>query len=144
MKQFTNAPKVKPTRMPWVTHNLKGYPRINGIPTMHSQGLAEFRNAKVGVPANDLAEYISREGGPELGLGHTDSLKRLLAALDDYRYRGRVPADVNSVTLDVANQNVKWMLGQYKNTRIRIGASSAYYDYLVSETLLKVADTLSY
>lgn len=106
---------------------------------------SEMRDARVGAPASGLARYIDRECGPAMGLDLTGSLKRISGILNSYLSRGLVPPLANLVTLDVANQRVKAMLGtEWGNTRIRLGMSSPDYDYVVSNTLLAVADTLSY
>jgi hypothetical protein len=128
-----------------VRKNGSPLPRIAGIPLLSASGPSELRDAKVGIPANRLKEYLELEGGPVLGLDLDRSLRRLLAALDGYRFKGKVPTDAISLPLDTANQRAKgFLINQYKNTRIRMGMSSCDDEYLVSETLLKVADTLAY
>ena len=145
MNGFKTMPKAKEKPPVKVVINGGNCPHIKGIAIMPGTGPSELRDAKVGIPASRLSEYIFREGGPALGLSHTASLQRICDALDAYLADGRMPAKAKLVSLDVAIQNVKGdILGKYRNARIRLGPSSSYLDYQVSETLLMAADALSY
>jgi len=145
MNHFTSTLREKQTPPVRVVINGDRRPHIKGIAIMPGYGPSELRDAKVGVPANGLAEYLKRESGPEIGLDLVESLKRLQNALDDYRFRAHVPAEPSLVTLDVATQQMKWFLhGKYKNTRTRAGLSSSGDDYFTCDALFKAADTLSY
>ena len=135
--------RVQPGQVRAVKFN--GNPlKIFGIPIMKPSGPFEMRDAGVGLSAGRLAEYLSREGSWHIGVERLKSLKRVLCLLDSYRYDGKIPKEARLVTLDVANQNVKAVLiSKWKNNLIRLDMSSSG-DYMISTTLLAVADALSY
>ena len=119
-------------------------PSALGARYLQSSDPFDMRDAKVGAPARRLAEYLASEGAWDIGTERFRSLSRILGILESYIADGHVPEPARLVTLDVANQNVKAMLGTtWKNTHIRTGPSSSG-DYAISNALLAVADALSY
>ena len=119
-------------------------PSALGARYLQSSDPLDMRDAKAGAPARRLAGYLASEGAWDIGVERFRSLSRVQGILESYIADGHMPEPARLVTLDVANQNVKAMLGTaWKNIHVRTGLSSSG-DYAISTALLAVADALSY